>query len=370
MGRIRILVVDSSVVVRRLLAQVLSGDPQLEVVGTAANGRIALAKVAQLNPDLITLDSGGPGADGLQTLAALRETYPRLPVIAFAPRYDQARAMAVEIDALDESDAAASAATLNTADAVAHLIREELVPRIKMYCGASAGVGLLCPPAQAGQPRGVSAAAACVAGCRTDVLVIGVSTGGPNALAALLGDFPSDLPVPVLIVQHMPATFTGLLAERLSKTCPIGVSQGTSNEVIGPGHAWIAPGDFHMAVHRHDGEVRIHTHRGLPENSCRPSADVLFRSAAEAYGAHVLAVVLTGMGQDGLRGCERIRGAGGRVFVQDQASSIVWGMPGIIANAGLANKILPLRQLGSEIVRSVREHRPPGPGGGRPPQGS
>jgi two-component system chemotaxis response regulator CheB len=361
MGRIRILVVDGSAVARRLLTQVLSSDPQLEVVGTAANGRIALAKVPQLNPDLITLDLHMPDADALQTLAELRKSYPRLPVIAFTPRVDQAAAAAVDTETPGVSDRVDHAVTVNHADAAARLIREELIPRIKGHRGAFTDAGPLCSIAPAAQPRDGRPARGRMPRLRTDVLVIGGSTGGPNALDLLLREFPSDLPVPVLIVQHMPATFTGLLADRLGKTCRIGVSQGTSNELVAPGHAWIAPGDFHMVVQRHHGEVRIQTHQGMPENSCRPSADVLFRSAAEAYGPHVLAVVLTGMGRDGLRGCEQIREAGGQVFVQDQESSIVWGMPGTVANAGLADQVLPLPRLGSEIVRCVREHRPSGP---------
>jgi two-component system chemotaxis response regulator CheB len=193
---------------------------------------------------------------------------------------------------------------------------------------------------------------------RVDVVVIAVSTGGPNALTEILQALPSNLPVPVLIVQHMSPTFTQLLSERLDAICRLPVSQGASSTVVAPGHAWMAPGNFHMELQRSGGDVRIRIHQGPPENSCRPSADVLFRSAVDAYGPHVLAVVLTGMGQDGFRGCARVHEAGGQVFVQDEASSVVWGMPGFVANAGLADKILPLGQLGGEIVRSIAAYRP------------
>src|SRR5205807_502196 len=141
--------------------------------------------------------------------------------------------------------------------------------------------------------------------------------------------------VPVVIVQHMPPLFTRSLAERLSSQCPITVAEGAPGEPMRPGHAWLAPGDFHLALARDLRDaVRLRTHQGPPENSCRPAVDVLLRSAAEVYGAGVLAVVLTGMGQDGLRGCEAVRAAGGQIVVQDEASSVVWGMPGFIARAG------------------------------------
>jgi two-component system chemotaxis response regulator CheB len=331
MGKVRILVVDSSVVVRRLLTNVLSSDPSLEVVGSAPDGRIAMAKVPQVKPDVITLNTEMPDRDGPQTLDALRKTYPLVPVIVFVPRIDEQR------------------------------IRDELIPRIKM-CGAGSIQGTLASqPARVGQTGTSRVSAASTLERRTDVVVIAVSTGGPNALTELLPKFPADLPVPVLIVQHLSSTFTHLLADRLNTVCRLGVSQGVANEVVRPGHAWMAPGGFHMVVRKEGDLVRIQTHQGPAENSCRPSADVLFRSAADAYGPHVLAVVLTGMGRDGLRGCERIHEAGGQVFVQDEASSVIWGMPRFVVNAGLADKVLPLRQLGAEIMRSVGAYRPSWP---------
>jgi two-component system chemotaxis response regulator CheB len=159
-------------------------------------------------------------------------------------------------------------------------------------------------------------------------------------------------------VQHMPAAFTGLLAERLASRSAIGVGEATLGDALQPGHAWISPGDFHMELTRDAQQtVRLRLHQGPPENSCRPAVDVLFRSVAEMYGAHALAVVLTGMGQDGLRGCECIREVGGQVLAQDEATSVVWGMPGLVARAGLADLVLPLDQLGPEIVRRIRKGR-------------
>lgn len=185
------------------------------------------------------------------------------------------------------------------------------------------------------------------------IVTIGVSTGGPDALARLLPSLPANLPVPVVIAQHMPPVFTSLLAARLSAKCLLPVLECTSEANLTAGCIFIAPGDFHMVTSSENGVVRLRTNQAPKENFCRPSVDVLFRSVANAYGARALAVVLTGMGQDGLRGCEALRAAGARVYVQDEASSVVWGMPGFVARSGLADKILPLDQIGAEIVHAT-----------------
>jgi two-component system chemotaxis response regulator CheB len=189
---------------------------------------------------------------------------------------------------------------------------------------------------------------------RVELLVIGASTGGPNALADLLPALPEDLEAPVLIVQHMPPEFTARLAERLAAKSKIEVREGSEGEWLAPGRAWVAPGNYHMVVRPEARGGRLALNQDPPENSCRPAADVLFRSAAEAYGPGVLAVVLTGMGEDGLRGCEKIHAAGGQVLVQDEASSVVWSMPGAVARAGLADQVLPLDQLGPAVVRRLK----------------
>jgi two-component system chemotaxis response regulator CheB len=179
----------------------------------------------------------------------------------------------------------------------------------------------------------------------------------------LIPSLPADFPIPILIVQHMPPMFTRLLAERLAANSRLPVAEARTGAAVAAGQVWIAPGDLHMIVDRGDDGVRLVTHRGAPENSCRPAVDVLFRSVAQVYGAHALAVVMTGMGRDGLRGCEQIQTAGGQVLAQDQTSSVVWGMPGFVARAGIADLIVPLRSLGPEIVDRVwrrREH--PGAG--------
>jgi len=174
---------------------------------------------------------------------------------------------------------------------------------------------------------------------------MGVSTGGPNALAELLPRFPADYLVPILDRPAHAAVFTRLLAERLASKCRLPVSEAESEQAVASGHVWLAPGDFHMVVEKSNGAARIRTHQAPPENSCRPSVDVLFRSAAEVFGPHVLAVVLTGMGQDGLRGCRHTDEAGGQILVQNEGISVVWGMPGMVLQAGLADS----RSLGDQL---------------------
>jgi two-component system chemotaxis response regulator CheB len=354
MRKIRVLIVDDAVVVRRLVSDVLSADPTIEVAGIAANGSIGLAKIAQVAPDLVTLDVEMPGMDGITALKEIRKLYPRLPVIMFSTLTQRGAATTLDALAFGASDYVTKPANVGSVAIAMQRIRDELIPKIKGFCAAAAGLESPATPARrlvatpkpplqdvASPPR------------RVDAVAIGVSTGGPNALADLLPRLPADFPVPILIVQHMPPLFTKLLADRLSAKAAIGVSEAAQGDEITARHAWLAPGDHHMQVARVATRVRVTLHQEAPENSCRPAVDPLFRSVADTYGPHVLGVVLTGMGQDGLRGCQAIRAAGGQVIVQDEASSVVWGMPGYVAEAGLADRVLPLDLLPAEITRRV-----------------
>jgi two-component system chemotaxis response regulator CheB len=186
-----------------------------------------------------------------------------------------------------------------------------------------------------------------------EIVAIGASTGGPNALATLLAELPADFPVPIVIVQHMLATFTRHFAERLASQCRIKIVEASAGELIAPGHAYIARGDHHLLVERRLGRGSLASNQGELENFCRPAVDVLFRSVAHAYGASALGLVLTGMGHDGLLGCAAIRDAGGDVIVQDEQSSVVWGMPGFVARAGLASQVMPLDQMAGDVRRRV-----------------
>jgi two-component system chemotaxis response regulator CheB len=342
MPKTRVLVVDDSVVIRRLLTDVLAGDPGIEVAGVAANGHIALAKLRQVNPDVVVMDIEMPEMNGLETLAALRRDYPRLPVIMFSSLTERGAAHTLEALALGATDYITKPANVGSLGAATARVREELLPRIKaLHRPAPLPAPVTAPVARGSRAPGES----------VDVVAFGVSTGGPNALAALLPLLPQDLPAAVLVVQHMPPLFTKFLADRLDGQCVLKVREGTTGAKVEPGTVWIAPGDWHMVVERAGTSIMLRTHQGPQENSCRPAVDVMFRSVASVYGSRVLAVVLTGMGQDGLRGAGEVRDHGGHVLAQDEATSVVWGMPGYVANAGLADRVLPLDQIAQEIVR-------------------
>jgi two-component system chemotaxis response regulator CheB len=362
--KIRVLVVDDSVVVRRMLSEMLSNNPAIESVSTASNGKIALARIPQVNPDAVILDVEMPEMDGIQTLAEIRRSNPMLPVIMFSTVTVRGAAATLDAIALGANDYVAKPSTRSGTVGQLGLVYQDLVDKIKAHChfdanadasNASASPSSIIEPPPLVLPSPMLPGAKQILPLPIDAIGIGVSTGGPNALAALLPSLPSDLGVPVFIVQHMPRLFTKLLAERLSSKTQIPVEEARPNDVVVGSRAWLAPGDFHMIVKRLGTKIIIHTNHDSPENSCRPSVDPLFRSIAETYGPRALGVIMTGMGQDGLRGCEAIRARGGQVLAQDEASSVVWGMPGFVARAGLANKIVPLGELGAEIVRRTRK---------------
>jgi two-component system chemotaxis response regulator CheB len=353
MTPIRILVVDDSVVIRKVLSDALSADPALEVVGVASDGRIALAKIPLLKPDLVTLDIEMPVMDGLETLAAVRKLYPKLPVIMFSTLTERGAAATLDALSLGASDYATKPSNTGSPEAARERIRAELIPKIKALCGVKPSKPLPLPVAL--PPLKVRART----NPRIEIVAIGTSTGGPNALAEVLPRIPSDFPVPIVVVQHMPPIFTRLLAERLTSHSAIRVEEGSAGVVLSPGHAWIAPGDFHMKVVRAGVVWRLDLNQGPQENSCRPAVDVLFRSVASACGANVLGVVMTGMGSDGVRGAQDIRDAGGYVIIQDEASSVVWGMPGLVHASGLDDAAYPLDQLAEQITRRVLQSRGP-----------
>jgi two-component system chemotaxis response regulator CheB len=355
MPKIRVLVVDDSVVIRRMVSDVLSGEPDIEVAGAAADGHIALQKIEQVNPDIVTLDVEMPVMDGLETLKQLRKTHRHLPVIMFSTLTERGAAATMDALALGASDYVTKPANVGSAAAAIEKIRAELIPKIRAHVPqgtTSAAHPFSITPAQMARPPFPIAALRPITS-RVEVVAIGTSTGGPNALGDLMPLLPSNFPVPVVIVQHMPPIFTKFLAERLASKSQIPVMEAVNYQDLLPGHAYIAPGDFHMMVQRSKEGIRIRTQQEQPENSCRPAVDVLFRSVAEVYGSDTLAVIMTGMGQDGLRGCGRIREAGGQILAQDEATSVVWGIPRYVANAGLADAVLPLGFLAGEIVRRV-----------------
>jgi len=352
MRRIRVLIVDDSVVIRRLLTDILAQDPEIEVVGTAPNGRIALAKLPQINPDLVTLDIEMPELDGLQTLPLLRKDYPKLPVIMFSTLTERGAAATFEALARGATDYVAKPANVGSVAAGMESVRVQLIPKIKSLCPFNITSANVSRPVVAAAPK-TTLTKPVNKNQRCDAVVIGSSTGGPQALTAVLSRLPANFPVPIVIVQHMPPVFTRHLANRLNQECALTVREAGAGEALQCGEVLIAPGDFHLEIQRQGVAIRTMLQQGPPENSCRPAVDVLFRSAAKVYSNSLLAVVLTGMGQDGKRGSECIVQAGGTVIAQDEASSVVWGMPRAVTEAGLANKTMSLQLIPDELVRRV-----------------
>jgi len=353
--RIRVLVVDDSVVIRRLVTHALEQDPALDVVGAAANGAIALQRIPQLNPDVLTLDIEMPEMDGLETLRRVRRDYPQLRVIMFSSLTEHGAAVTLEALTLGADDYVSKASNEGSLDRSMTRLREELVPKIKQFFHLPAQNRAGARP----EPAQVPAAAPAWRGTpvmqgtkvRAKVVAIGVSTGGPTALGAILPEFPAGFPLPVLVVQHMPPLFTRLLAERLHTVCRLPVAEASHGGPVEAGKILIAPGDFHLKVASGGGGVHVCLDQSPPLNSCRPAVDALFASIGEVYGGAAIAVILTGMGQDGLRGTEILKARGAFVLAQDEASSVVWGMPGAVVNGGLADRVLPLGQVVPEIVR-------------------
>jgi two-component system, chemotaxis family, protein-glutamate methylesterase/glutaminase len=357
----RILIVDDSAVMRALLRSVVASDTRLEVAGSASDGASALRVIDSVQPDLILLDVEMPIMDGLSTLKLLKAKGKRVPVIMCSALTQRGAKVTIEALAGGASDYVAKPSGQPSREAAVNALAEDLVPKI-LALTAHTAPPLPSAPAHSSSflapspgPRSLSPPA---------VVLIGVSTGGPAALDLLLPQFPASFPLPVLIVQHMPELFTKHLAERLDSRCALHVCEASAGEPIRPGNIYIAKGDWHMEVSPCDQNSDHYATVGHPasapilrltqdalENHCRPAVDVLFRTAVAVYGSRVLGVVLTGMGSDGLAGSRIIREHGGTVLAQDQPTSTVWGMPGAVAQAGLANRILPLNAIASEILR-------------------
>ncbi|MBC8069831.1 MAG: chemotaxis response regulator protein-glutamate methylesterase [Deltaproteobacteria bacterium] len=359
MPRTRVLIVDDSVVIRKLVGEGLALDPSIEVIGTASSGQTALSRLAVSTPDVVTLDIEMPGMDGLATLKEIRRRFPKLPVIMVSTLTQRGALMTLDCLAAGASDYVAKPTGLSSPAAGRDWVRSELAPRVLQFESKVAVPG--AAPAIVRQ-RGPAPA-------RTrgfEVLAIGSSTGGPTALHAVFASLPADFPLPIVIVQHMPPIFTRLLAERLDQVGRIRVEEATDGAVLEPGRAWVAPGGRHMQITT-DGPRRICRLVDTPaEHSVRPAVDVMFRSLPAIYGPGILALILTGMGADGLLGCEIIKQAGGSVIVQDKATSVVWGMPGVVSAAGLADQTLPLARIGPTIMSMLRptaQSRPIAPRG-------
>jgi two-component system, chemotaxis family, protein-glutamate methylesterase/glutaminase len=346
MPPVRVMLVDDSVVVRKLVCEALACSPELQVVATACSGAIALAKIPQVNPDVVTLDIEMPGMDGLQTLTRIRELYPKLPVIMFSTLTERGAAITLEALSRGASDYLAKPSNSTSLASAMDQVGRELISKILT-------LGRRWPRL----PSVVASTRKKASVHTIELVAIGVSTGGPNALAEVITRLPADFPVPITIVQHMPALFTRLLAERLASQSQLTVREAKPGSMLHPGHVWIAPGDYHMRVLRTGSGMMLALSQDPPENSCRPAVDVLFRSVAETCGPNALGIIMTGMGSDGVIGASLMHELGGEILVQDEPSSVVWGMPGAVVSAGVADGIFPLSKISTEILRRVNAAR-------------
>ena len=351
MGKLRVMVVDDAAVMRRLLTAALQNDPGIEVCDTAPNGRIALTKIARSVPDLVTLDVEMPELDGLATLREIRKNHPRLPVIMVSASTSRGAAATLDALAAGASDYLAKPSEVSNLQQAIISLRQDLLPKVKAHCGV-----LAQPAPTLRRPRPTSRQPL-VSSRPFDLLCISTSTGGPNALAQVFQDFSRPCTIPVAIVQHMPPMFTRMLAERLNGIGgPLSCVEAADGDIMQPGTAYLAPGGRHLTIRRGgQGQYIARLQDTPPENSCRPAADVMLRSAV-ATGAHILSVVMTGMGYDGMHGCESVNDAGGRIMIQDEASSVVWGMPGAIASSDLPHTIHGLDQLAGDVERQLAQN--------------
>lgn len=349
MDEFKVLVADGTTECRSMLCGVLGELPNIRVVGTAGDGKTTLEKVARLAPHVVLLDVDMSIADELDTLRELAEKWTAVSVVMVCPPTQQGiekTTKALQLGAFDFFSKPVRCDQSTQTDKLKNDLRRvfQAFTTRRSVSALSAVQGVA--PASVGLRSGPSAAIEAVA--------IGVSTGGPNALAAMLPELPADLGVPVLIVQHMPSTFTGLLASMLDRRCLLRVVEGCEGLPVEKNIVYLAPGGMHMRIRRRQDQVVVETTLDPPEQHSRPSVNYLFRSVAEVYGARALGVIMTGMGFDGTEGLAAMKAKGSYVLAQDERSSIVFGMPGEAAKAGLTDEQVPLEELASRIVHCVR----------------
>lgn len=345
----RVLVVDDSVVFRSGISQALQGFDDIEVVGSAANGRIALQKIAQLKPDLIVLDLEMPELDGMGVITELRKSGSKVFIIVFSDQSEIGARKALAALSAGADDFIAKSIVKAEGDSVG-IMRSELVPKIRQFFRTTTPSDrpqIKTPLVFRPKPTVLE---------RPKLILIGSSTGGPEALRKIFSGIKSYQGPPILIVQHMPPVFTLQLAKLLSGVSGIPVHEAKDSDIIKQGNVYIAPGDFHVVFKKHEnGEYKLLLTKTEKVKSVRPAADVLFKSVATEFEGPVWAFVLTGMGEDGLDGVKELKTKNTRVFIQDEASSIVWGMPGAIAKEGLQDKILNLDLISKFLIQQEEQ---------------
>ncbi len=358
---IRVLVVDDSTVIRGLIARSLEADPAIKVVATAANGKMAIDEVARNEIEVVVLDIEMPVMDGMTALPQLLQARPGLQVIMASTLTLKGASISMKALSRGAADYVPKPSSTGEINSAADFKRE-LISKVKSW-GAVARRRRGSAARQPGEAPSGPVARRFPAGpitlravpnlFRPDCIAIGSSTGGPQALFKVFQMMGKVTHLPVFVTQHMPATFTTILAEHLGQASGMPAAEAKDGEAAMPGRIYVAPGDFHMTIHAEGGRKVLHLDKNPPENFCRPAVDPMLRSLAKAYNGKVLAVILTGMGQDGLRGGQELTAAGGVIAAQDEATSVVWGMPGSVASSGLCSAVLPLSDIGPYVRKAI-----------------
>lgn len=358
MRKTRVLVVDDAVAVRHLLTEILETDPQIEVIGTAANGQIALQMVEEFQPDVVTLDIDMPVMDGLDCLTLLRQRGWKNPIVICSTLTERGAAITLEALFRGADDYVFKPTRTKSSTEAKVDIAQNLIPKVKALASrwfaaqqysvihkrAAAALSNMSPEPAGQHP--------------IEIVGIGLSTGGPSALHEILPLLPGNFAAPIVVVQHMPPMFTRQLAYRLQARSKLRIEEAVNGQRLGPGQVWLAPGEQHLEVAYDAIGPVLRLSQRPPEHGCRPSVDVLFRSLATTFGPRSLGIILTGMGQDGVAGCQAIHHAGGQVWIEDQSTATVWGMPGAVCRAGVANRLLPLHRFAAELYDRVHARRP------------
>lgn len=337
----KVLIVDDSVLFRTGISKALEGDPDIEVVGTAANGKIALEKIKQLSPDVIILDLEMPEMDGLTTIKEVRKTGSKVSILVFSDHSEIGARKTLDALSSGADDFLPKSIVSSEDDSVA-AIKKELIPKIKQFLGR-----VYKKVVSTTTTRNIQLSS------RPDLILIGCSTGGPDALRYIFERLKGYQGPPILIVQHMPPMFTKQLATVLTRVSGLAIKEAEEGDVIENSKCYIAPGDFHMCLKKASIGYSLTLNKNEKVKSVRPAVDVLFQSVSEVYKGKLLAFILTGMGEDGLDGCRKLRQSHNpQIIIQDQNSSIVWGMPGSVFNHGLHNEVCSLEEISAAIMKS------------------
>lgn len=337
---LKVVVIEDAPLMRKMIQMHLERDSQVKVVGTAGDGQEGLEAVQRHHPDVVTLDLEMPRMNGMKTLEELRRKHPRVKVLMLSVATKHGAEATFDALQAGAHDYLPKPSGNNDSGLFAMSLRQKVrqfMPHAERETDA---------PVAAGNSRPAKK-------IKRRILAIGTSTGGPTALTHLLAELPSDFPLPIVVTQHMPSKFTTMFAQRLQSQLKLQVAEAAQDMPVERGQVLIAPGDYHLELGGTEAKPRIRLTQGPPEHFCRPAVDVMLRSVHRLYGGGVLVSILTGMGSDGLEGVRLLKKSGAWVTVQDSASSVVWGMPGAVAKAGLADSVLTLEAMAHELVRQT-----------------